>query len=142
MLVSVVFATRSGRTHPYPSIMMSWGLCTILSKLSISLAFSPLVGTLFPARSIDRQDKLVIWKTSSMQDSHDWMIDANGFYVATRLFLIRRGFCCANQCRNCPYINWRNSSTWKPLSAEAVRVMAVSPKAIEGARKALMYHEE
>src|ERR1700704_3847661 len=57
------------------------------------------------------------WKTSPMEDSNDWMIDANGFYVATRSFLIRRGFCCANQCRNCPYINWRNSPTWKPLPA-------------------------
>ena len=69
-----------------------------------------------------------------MQDSQDWMIDANGFYIVTRSFLIRRGFCCANQ--------WRNSPTWKPLPAEAVRVMTVSPRAIEGARKALTHHEE
>jgi hypothetical protein len=70
------------------------------------------------------------------------MIDSDGFYVATRSFLVRRGFCCANQCRNCPYINWRNSPTWKPLPAEAVRVTTVSPKAVEGARKALTHHEE
>ena len=38
------------------------------------------------------------------EDTNDWMIDENGFYVATRSFLIRRGSCCANQCRNCPYI--------------------------------------
>jgi hypothetical protein len=77
-----------------------------------------------------------------MQDSQDWMIDANGFYIATRSFLVRRGFCCANQCRNCPYINWRNSPTWKPLPAEVVCVTKVSPKAVEGAQKALLYHEE
>src|SRR5579863_4152756 len=76
-----------------------------------------------------------------MEDSGDWIIDANGFYVATRSFLVRRGYCCANQCRNCPYINWRNSPTWEPLSAEAVQVAKVSSKAIEGARKALSYHE-
>lgn len=76
-----------------------------------------------------------------MEDSSDWIVDENGFYVATRSFLIRRGYCCANQCRNCPYINWRNSSTWEPLSAEAVHGTKVSPKAIEGARKALIYHE-
>ena len=39
-----------------------------------------------------------------MADSPDWEIDSNGLYVATRSFLVRRGFCCANQCRNCPYI--------------------------------------
>lgn len=77
-----------------------------------------------------------------MQDPGDWIIDANGFYVATRSFLIRRGYCCANQCRNCPYINWRDSPTWEPLPAEAVHFTEVSPKAMEGARKALTYHEQ
>ncbi len=77
-----------------------------------------------------------------MKDQDDWIIDSDGFYVATRSFLIRRGYCCANQCRNCPYINWRNSPTWKPLAAEAIRVTEVSPKALEGARKALTYHQQ
>lgn len=72
-----------------------------------------------------------------MGDQGDWIVDANGFYIASRAFLIRRGFCCANQCRNCPYINWRNSPTWEPLPAEAVQGATVSPKKIEGARKAL-----
>jgi hypothetical protein len=76
-----------------------------------------------------------------MEDSGDWIIDSNGFYIATRSFLMRRGYCCANQCRNCPYINWRNSPTWKPLPAEMVHITKVSPKAIEGARKALVHHE-
>jgi hypothetical protein len=76
-----------------------------------------------------------------MEDRDDWIIDSNGFYVATRSFLIRRGYCCANQCRNCPYINWRNLPTWKPLPPEAVHVTEVSPKAVEGARKALTYHQ-
>jgi hypothetical protein len=76
-----------------------------------------------------------------MEDQDDWIIDSNGFYVATRSFLIRRGYCCANQCRNCPYINWRNSPTWEPLPAKAVHVAQVSPKAVEGARKELAYHE-
>jgi hypothetical protein len=76
-----------------------------------------------------------------MEDSGDWIIDANGFYVATRSFLMRRGYCCANQCRNCPYINWRNSPVWRPLPAEAVHITGVSPKALEGARKARAFHE-
>ena len=77
-----------------------------------------------------------------MVDPDDWIIDSNGFYIATRSFLIRRGYCCANQCRNCPYINWRNTPTWEPLPAEAVHVAEVSPKAIEGARKALEDSEQ
>src|SRR5579859_2398308 len=77
-----------------------------------------------------------------MEDSDDWTIDSNGFYVATRSFLIRRGYCCANQCRHCPYINWRNSPAWRPLPAEAVHITEVSPKALGGARKALAYHEQ
>src|SRR5712671_4357733 len=75
-----------------------------------------------------------------MVNPDDWIIAANGFYIASRAFLMRRGYCCANQCRNCPYINWRNSPTWKPLPTEAVSVTEVSPKALEGARKALTYH--
>ena len=77
----------------------------------------------------------------AMEDSSDWVIDSNGFYVATRSFLMRRGHCCANQCRNCPYINWRNSPTWQPLPAEAIQVVQVSPKVVEGVRKALAHHE-
>jgi Family of unknown function (DUF5522) len=76
-----------------------------------------------------------------MEDSDDWIIDANGFYIATRSFLMRRGYCCANQCRNCPYINWRNSPQWKPLEASMIHIAKVSPKALEGARKALAQHE-
>ena len=77
-----------------------------------------------------------------MEESEDWIVDANGLYVATRSFLVRRGYCCANQCRNCPYINWRNSSIWEPLDASMVRVARVSAKALEGARSALQYHEQ
>ncbi|MBX3041496.1 MAG: hypothetical protein KF789_12385 [Bdellovibrionaceae bacterium] len=27
----------------------------------------------------------------------------NGLMVLTREYLLRRGFCCGNGCRNCPY---------------------------------------
>ena len=73
----------------------------------------------------------------TIADQDDWIVDASGFYIASRAFLIRRGFCCANRCRNCPYINWRSSPTWEPLPAEAVQEADASPEAIEGARKAL-----
>ena len=76
-----------------------------------------------------------------MEEQNDWIIDAHGFYIATRSLLMRRGYCCANRCRNCPYINWLASPTWEPLPAEAVLYTEVSPKAIVGAKQALAYHE-
>jgi hypothetical protein len=76
-----------------------------------------------------------------MEDSDDWIIASNGLYIATRSFLIRRGYCCANQCLNCPYVNWRNSPTWKPLDASMIPMTKVSPKAREEVQKALARHE-
>jgi hypothetical protein len=77
-----------------------------------------------------------------MENSTDWIVDPNGFYIATRSFLIRRGYCCANQCRNCPYINWHDSPRWQPLESSMIQNAAVSPKAIAAAKKALAYHEQ
>ena len=72
----------------------------------------------------------------------DWEITADGLYMATRGFLTRRGYCCANQCRNCPYINWRDDSAWRPVPHEYVHKMLVSSKAITSARALLSYHQE
>lgn len=72
----------------------------------------------------------------------DWEITADGLYMATRGFLMRRGYCCANQCRNCPYINWRDNQAWRPVPHEYVRKMRVSSKAIAGAQALLSYHQE
>ncbi len=83
-----------------------------------------------------------LYMFSPTNNDDDWEIDPNGLYVATRSFLIRRGYCCANQCRNCPYINWRNAPTWQPGPAEAVQFAQVSPKVLEGTRARLAYHEE
>jgi hypothetical protein len=72
----------------------------------------------------------------------DWEITPDGLYIATRGFLIRRGYCCANRCRNCPYINWQHSSTWQPIPAERVKRMHVSAKAVDGVSSMLHYHEQ
>ncbi len=70
----------------------------------------------------------------------DWEVTADGLYMATRSFLVRRGYCCANRCRNCPYVNWRNDPQWQPVAPERVRRIRVSPKAVAGARHMLAYH--
>lgn len=76
------------------------------------------------------------------EDEHDWEVTADGLYMATRGFLMRRGYCCANQCRNCPYINWRKQATWRPVPAHYVHRLRVSPKAIAGIYALLDYHEQ
>lgn len=72
----------------------------------------------------------------------DWEITADGLYMATRGFLTRRGYCCANQCRNCPYINWRDNPAWRPVEHEYVQQLRVSANAIAGATALLHFHEE
>lgn len=79
---------------------------------------------------------------SSQDEEPDWEITEQGLYMATRGFLIRRGYCCANQCRNCPYINWRQQVTWQPIPEERVQYAQVSPKALMAAQTMAHYHEE
>ena len=79
---------------------------------------------------------------SEDEQNEDWEIDASGLWIATRSFLIRRGYCCANQCRHCPYINWRNTLTWQPSPAEAVQFAEVSPKVLKGIHQKLAYHQQ
>lgn len=35
--------------------------------------------------------------TSSSETQADWEITPDGLYIATRHFLLRRGYCCANR---------------------------------------------
>ncbi|GHO52661.1 DUF5522 domain-containing protein [Ktedonobacter robiniae] len=74
-------------------------------------------------------------------NTDDWIVTEEGLYIATRDFLIRRGYCCASRCRNCPYINWREDPTWKPIPAEHVRRMRVAPRSLAAARFLLKQHE-
>src|SRR6266851_2807585 len=71
----------------------------------------------------------------------DWEVTPDGFYIATRHFLVRRGYCCANRCRNCPYINWRENPAWQHAPASAICRTRVSPKALAGACAALAHHQ-
>ncbi len=38
-----------------------------------------------------------------MAASPDFEMNADGLMVASRDFLLRRGYCCGNGCLNCPY---------------------------------------
>ncbi len=74
-------------------------------------------------------------------DEDDWEITSDGLYVARREFLIRRGYCCANKCRNCPYINWRDQPEWQPIPAECVRRDRAS-RSFAAAQALLHYHKQ
>lgn len=79
---------------------------------------------------------------STIKQESDWEVTEQGLYIATRGFLMRRGYCCANRCRNCPYINWRGDDSWQPTPVAWVKRARVSPKACAGARAMLEWHEQ
>ncbi|QBD79218.1 hypothetical protein EPA93_25845 [Ktedonosporobacter rubrisoli] len=77
----------------------------------------------------------------SLEAEEDWEVTADGLYIATRGFLERRGYCCGNRCRNCPYVNWRNQPTWKPVDPAYVHYTRVSSRSVAGAQAMLHHHE-
>jgi hypothetical protein len=36
-------------------------------------------------------------------DKEDYYTDSNGFLVFTEAYHLKRGYCCKNGCRHCPY---------------------------------------
>ena len=75
-------------------------------------------------------------------DEEDWEITNDGLYIARREFLIRRGYCCANKCRNCPYINWRSQPEWQPIPAGSIQRSRVAHRSIEVAQLLLHHHKK
>ncbi len=50
---------------------------------------------------LQRQDK-TLCEQEVLQESRDFYFE-NGLMVLSEAYLIRRGYCCQNGCRNCPY---------------------------------------
>ena len=46
-------------------------------------------------------------------DEPDWVME-DGWMVATRSGLLRRGYCCGNGCRNCPYVGTAQEHPGRP----------------------------
>lgn len=40
--------------------------------------------------------------TPPLEEGKDYYIE-NGLYVFTKEYHLKRGYCCKNQCRNCPW---------------------------------------
>jgi hypothetical protein len=43
-----------------------------------------------------------------LKEHVDFYWDEKGLMVLTREYLLRRGYCCENGCRHCPYETARN----------------------------------
>ena len=42
-------------------------------------------------------------ESEELVEGRDYVVDQSGRYIFTREYLLRRGYCCENGCRNCPY---------------------------------------
>src|SRR5258708_28065490 len=82
------------------------------------------------------------FSTNKSDTEADWEITSEGLYIAARHFLVRRGYCCANRCRNFPYVNWQGRVDWEHGPKEAVRRISVSAKTLAGVRAQLASHEQ
>jgi len=36
-------------------------------------------------------------------EGEDYYLSKEGYRVMTESYLVKRGYCCANECRHCPY---------------------------------------
>lgn len=47
-------------------------------------------------------NKAIVFKDLPVFENYDYIIE-NGLWVFTSWYHLRRGYCCGNSCRNCPY---------------------------------------
>ncbi|MFT6814313.1 MAG: hypothetical protein ACJAZ3_000199 [Sphingobacteriales bacterium] len=49
--------------------------------------------------------------STSKLDKEDFYIDDLGRFVFTEKYHLKRGFCCENRCKHCPYGNMPSDKT-------------------------------
>ena len=47
-----------------------------------------------------------------MEENVDYYLNENGLMVFTAAYHLKRGYCCKNQCKHCPW-NYRGGATIK-----------------------------
>ena len=52
---------------------------------------------------ITKQAIAALGVPQTTQEGIDYIINKKGLFVWTRWYLLRRGKCCSNGCKNCPY---------------------------------------
>ena len=43
-------------------------------------------------------------------EGEDYYLSENGLLVFTEMYHVKRGYCCGNKCRHCPYKSWQNNA--------------------------------
>ena len=87
-----------GRNEQFNRRAHATGICCARTFISASASVRELAGIRASASNLAYRSSLMI--TGDLQPNAS-VFDGNG--VLTRDFLLRRGFCCENGCRNCPY---------------------------------------
>ena len=49
-----------------------------------------------------KQTTKITISMAEVKENEDFYIE-NGYFVFTEAFLLKRGYCCENGCRHCPY---------------------------------------
>ncbi|MEX2672905.1 MAG: DUF5522 domain-containing protein [Phycisphaeraceae bacterium] len=49
--------------------------------------------------------------TEALTEGEDFYVDPDGRYVFTAAYLLKRGHCCENGCRHCPYGSAKDDAT-------------------------------
>jgi hypothetical protein len=65
----------------------------------------------------EKQDDLAHRDGDRLREGVDYYVDPLGRYVFTSAYLLRRGECCGNKCRNCPY-GWKNVPANRRIAGE------------------------
>ncbi len=76
-------------------------LCPECFKNSCSLKIDEYVSTITPEKALDNKAK-DLPKTTHLIEGIDYYLE-NGNYVFKAWFHLKRGSCCGNGCRHCPY---------------------------------------
>ncbi len=89
----------------YPAIISEQAdkdcLCASCLKQKITLKIKNYVATITPENALQNKAK-DLPKNSGLIEDIDYYIE-NSLYVFTDWYHLKRGYCCQNGCRHCPY---------------------------------------
>ena len=78
-------------------------LCPSCLKAETIKKINEYTETLSPEEALNNKAQLLP-KTANTIEGIDYYTE-NGYLVFTKWFLLKRGYCCGNGCRHCPYGN-------------------------------------
>jgi len=54
----------------------------------------------------------------NLVENIDYYINENGFFVFTKAYHLKRGYCCGNNCKHCPWKDDGNSESENESESE------------------------